>query len=468
MAKIQVLDKHTAELIAAGEVVERPASVVKELVENALDAGASSITVELKRGGVELIRVQDDGCGITREDVPTAFLRHATSKVRTEEDLDAIGTLGFRGEALASIAAVSRVELLTCTAGETVGTRYVLEGGEPVCCEDVGFPQGTAIVVRDLFFNVPARMKFLKKDVSEANAAAGVVDRLALSHPEVSFHLIRDGKQERVTPGSGDLRAAIYSVFGKSFADGMIPVDYTSGGVHVHGFVSRPEASRSNRTMQHFFVNGRYVKTRTAMAAAEEACKGSVMAGKYPACVLHIDLPAETVDANVHPAKIEVRFVQERPVFDAVYHGVKSALQAGGGPKNVTLPRAPFRQETAVTKEPPRQLSFQPEREIRPRSVSPAPPATVSVPVVPERDEGDTLRDRPSLWRPAQESTVYRPSVDIFVEEEPSPPPSRETAVVPPAEPEAEEVPQPEPLAQEEPEADLPFEKEPVLSLIHI
>lgn len=243
MAKIQVLDKHTAELIAAGEVVERPASVVKELVENALDAGASSITVELKRGGVELIRVQDDGCGITREDVPTAFLRHATSKVRTEEDLDAIGTLGFRGEALASIAAVSRVELLTCTAGETVGTRYVLEGGEPVCCEDVGFPQGTAIVVRDLFFNVPARMKFLKKDVSEANAAAGVVDRLALSHPEVSFHLIRDGKQERVTPGSGDLRAAIYSVFGKSFADGMIPVDYTSGGVHVHGFVSRPEAS---------------------------------------------------------------------------------------------------------------------------------------------------------------------------------------------------------------------------------
>lgn len=462
MAKIQVLDKHTAELIAAGEVVERPASVVKELVENALDAGASSITVELKRGGVELIRVQDDGCGITREDVPTAFLRHATSKVRTEEDLDAIGTLGFRGEALASIAAVSRVELLTCTAGETVGTRYVLEGGEPVCCEDVGFPQGTAIVVRDLFFNVPARMKFLKKDVSEANAAAGVVDRLALSHPEVSFHLIRDGKQERVTPGSGDLRAAIYSVFGKSFADGMIPVDYTSGGVHVHGFVSRPEASRSNRTMQHFFVNGRYVKTRTAMAAAEEACKGSVMAGKYPACVLHIDLPAETVDANVHPAKIEVRFVQERPVFDAVYHGVKSALQAGGGPKNVTLPRAPFRQETAVTKEPPRQLSFQPEREIRPRSVSPAPPATVSVPVVPERDEGDTLRDRPSLWRPAQESTVYRPSVDIFVEEEPSPPPSRETAVVPPAEPEAEEVPQPEPLAQEEPEADLPFEKEPV------
>ena len=375
---------------------------------------------------MELIRVQDDGCGITREDVPTAFLRHATSKVRTEEDLDAIGTLGFRGEALASIAAVSRVELLTCTAGETAGTRYVLEGGEPVCCEDVGFPQGTAIVVRDLFFNVPARMKFLKKDVSEANAAAGVVDRLALSHPEVSFHLIRDGKQD------------------------------------VHGFVSRPEASRSNRTMQHFFVNGRYVKTRTAMAAAEEACKGSVMAGKYPACVLHIDLPAETVDANVHPAKIEVRFVQERPVFDAVYHGVKSALQAGGGPKNVTLPRAPFRQETAVTKEPPRQLSFQPEREIRPRSVSPAPPVTVSVPVVPERDEGDTLRDRPSLWRPAQESTVYRPSVDILVEEEPSPPPSRETAVVPPAEPEAEEVPQPEPLAQEEPEADLPFEKEPV------
>ena len=419
MAKIQVLDKHTAELIAAGEVVERPASVVKELVENALDAGATSITVELRRGGVEMIRIQDNGCGIAREDVPTAFLRHATSKVRTEADLDAIGTLGFRGEALASIAAVSRVELFTCVAGETAGTRYVLEGGEPLCCEDVGFPHGTAIVVRDLFFNVPARMKFLKKDVSEANAAAGVVDRLALSHPEVSFHLVRDGKQERVTPGSGDLRAAVYSVFGKAFADGMIPVDYTAGGVHVHGFVSRPEASRSNRTMQHFFVNGRYVKTRTAMAAAEEACKGSVMAGKFPACVLHIDLPPETVDANVHPAKIEVRFVQERPVFDAVYHGVKSALQAGGGPKNVALPHAPFRRETA--EKAPQQLS------LGPTPAKYAEKAT-ALPAQPNRLDGgevSSFRDRPSLWRADRERTVYRPSADIYVEEEtPSPTPA--------------------------------------------
>lgn len=338
MPKIHVLDKHTAELIAAGEVVERPSSVVKELMENAIDAGASSVTVEIQNGGVRSIQITDNGSGIAREDVATAFLRHATSKVRTQDDLDAIGTLGFRGEALASVSAVAKVELLTRTADEIAGTRYVIEGGEEILCEDAGRPQGTTIIVRDLFYNVPARMKFLKKDVSESNSVAGVVDRVALSRPEVSFRFLRDGKEELLTPGDGKLLSCIYTVFGRDFAGGMLPLDYTLGGVHVHGYVCKPTCGRANRTMQHFFINGRYVKTRTAMAALEEAYKGSIMVGKFPSCVLHIDLPPETVDVNVHPAKIEVRFVNERPLFDAVYHGVKSALHAASPAVSMTLP----------------------------------------------------------------------------------------------------------------------------------
>lgn len=338
MAKIQVLDRHTAELIAAGEVVERPASVVKELLENTIDAGATAVTVEIRSGGVALINVSDNGSGIAREDVPTAFLRHATSKVRTEQDLEAIGTLGFRGEALASIAAVARVELLTRTADELAGTRYRIEGGEEVALEDAGCPQGTTILVRDLFYNVPARMKFLKKDVSEGNAVAGVVERLALSHPEVSFRFVREGREELLTPGDGSARSCIYTVFGRDFANSLIETDYTLGGVRVRGFVCKPSAGRGNRTMQHFFINGRYVKTRTAMAALEQAYKGAMMVGKFPACVLYLELPPEAVDANVHPAKIEVRFTNEKPVFDAVYHGVKSALAAGDAPARATLP----------------------------------------------------------------------------------------------------------------------------------
>lgn len=338
MPKIHVLDKHTAELIAAGEVVERPSSVVKELMENAIDAGSSSVCVEIQNGGVRLIRITDDGAGIAREDVPVAFLRHATSKVQTKEDLDAIGTLGFRGEALASICAVARVELLTRTADEMAGTRYVIEGGDEILTEDCARPQGTTIVVRDLFYNVPARMKFLKKDVSEANSVAGVVDRIALSHPEVSVRFVRDGKEELLTPGDGKLLSCIYTVFGKDFAAGMIPIDYTLGGICVSGFISKPSYTRANRTMQHFFINGRYVKTRTVMAALEEAYKGSIMVGKFPSCVMHIGLPLETVDVNVHPAKIEVRFINERPLFDAVYHGVKSAILSEDTRASVKLP----------------------------------------------------------------------------------------------------------------------------------
>ncbi len=337
MALIRVLDKHVAELIAAGEVVERPASVIKELVENAVDAGARHITVEIRDGGVTYMRITDDGCGFHREDVPTAFLRHATSKVRDESDLNAISTLGFRGEALASIAAVARVELTTCVKGEMVGTRYVIHGGEEILLEDAGCPDGSTFVIEDLFYNIPARMKFLKKDVSEGNAVAGVMERLALSHPEISMKFIRGGRTEIQTPGDGDLLSCIHAVFGKPFAAGLIPVDYTMGGVSVKGYICKPEACRPNRTMQHFFINGRYVKTQTAMVALERAYKGVMMVGRFPSCVLCLMMPAETVDANVHPAKIEVRFINEKPVFDTVYYGVKSALENGDSIHRVLL-----------------------------------------------------------------------------------------------------------------------------------
>ncbi|MCO7137835.1 DNA mismatch repair endonuclease MutL [[Clostridium] leptum] len=340
MAKIQVLDKQIAELIAAGEVVERPSSVVKELVENSIDAGASAITVEIQNGGVTYIRVTDNGSGIQRDDIPTAFLRHATSKVHTQEDLDHIGTLGFRGEALTSIAAVSKVELLTCAKGEMIGSHYRIEGGEEVDMEDAGCPEGTTFIIRDLFYNTPARIKFLKKDVTEANAVAGVLDRIALSHPEVSIKFIRSGKEVLLTPGDGDLLSDVYAVFGRDFAKNLLPVDYTLHGIRVHGYISKPTAARPNRSMQYFFINSRVVRSRTAMAALEESCKGSVMVGRFPASVLHLEVALEGVDVNVHPAKIEVRFVNERPVFDAVYHACKNALQKEDDRKEMELQSA--------------------------------------------------------------------------------------------------------------------------------
>lgn len=333
MPKIQVLDKQVAELIAAGEVVERPSSVIKELVENAVDAGASVVTVEIRRGGVSFMRVTDNGCGIAAEDVPTAFLRHATSKISRQDDLDSIMTLGFRGEALASISAVSHVELLTRVVGAETGTRYVCGGDEQAVLEEAGCPQGTTIIIRDLFYNTPARMKFLKKDSTEGNSIAGVLDKMALSHPEVSFRFIRDGKEQLRTPGDNKLSSAVYGVYGKEFLSTLIPVDYEYEHVQVKGFVSMPSGSRPTRSMQNFFINGRYIRSRTAMAALEEAYKGSIMVGKFPACVLHLTLSFAAVDVNVHPAKLEVRFVNERPIFDAVYHAVKSALNAGDRPK---------------------------------------------------------------------------------------------------------------------------------------
>ena len=337
MAKINVLEKHIAELIAAGEVVERPSSVVKELTENAIDAGATSVTVEIKNGGVTYIRVTDNGCGMVREDVPLAFLRHATSKIAVQDDLDAIDTLGFRGEALASICAMARVELLTRTDDELAGTRYCIEGGDEQQMEDAGCPRGTTVIVRDLFFNTPARMKFLKKDVSEGNAVAGVVDKVALSHPEVAVRLIRDGKEVLNTPGDGRLKSAVTAVHGREFMAGLMPVSYRMGAMTVEGFVTKPAAARASRNMQTFFVNGRFVKSQTASAAVEQACRGAVMAGKFPACVLHIRIPSEAVDVNVHPAKIEVRFMTERPVFDVVYRAICDALSKSDIPKELQM-----------------------------------------------------------------------------------------------------------------------------------
>lgn len=347
MGVINVLDKHVAELIAAGEVVERPASVIKELVENSIDAGAKNITVEIKNGGTTFMRVTDDGCGILKEDIKVAFLRHATSKVKFENDLDCISTLGFRGEALASICAVSRLQLITRNKNEEIGSSYEINGGEEVSFDDAGCPTGTTFIIRDLFYNIPARAKFLKKDVSEGNAVSNIIDKTALSHPEIAFTYIKDGKQALKTFGDGKLISAIYSVFGKDFANGLIPVEYELDTIKIKGYVSKPVNSRPNRNMQNFFINGRYVKTRTAMAAIEEAFKGSIMVGKFPSCVLNIELPFEMIDVNVHPAKIEVRFINERPVFDAVYHAVKSALMKFDSRKNASFKNnAPFNERS--------------------------------------------------------------------------------------------------------------------------
>lgn len=331
MPKINLLDKHIAELIAAGEVVDRPCSVIKELVENSIDAGSTSVTVEIQNGGNTFMRVTDNGCGIDPEDIPKAFLRHATSKIHEEWDLERICTFGFRGEALASVAAVSHVEIMTRTKDSPIGYRCEATDEGTTEPEEAGCPEGTTIIVRDLFYNTPARQKFLKKDVAEANAVAQVMDKMALSHPSVQFRFIRDGETKLTTYGNGDLLSVISAVYGRDFAKDTIEVNYSPIGrdkMKVTGYITKPASSKSSRTFQNFFVNGRFVKTRTAMAAIEEAYKGSAMVGKYPGCVLNLEIPPETVDVNVHPAKTEVRFVSEKEVFDLVYYGVKSALNA--------------------------------------------------------------------------------------------------------------------------------------------
>ena len=331
MPKIMQLDPHLANLIAAGEVVERPASVVKELVENSIDAGAKTVTVEIQNGGMTFLRVSDDGCGMGREDAKTAFLRHATSKLRRKEDLEAIGTLGFRGEALAATAAVSRVDLLTRTAEDAEGTSLRLEAGKLLSCESAGCPVGTTIVVRDLFYNTPARMKFMKRDSVEASAVASTVQKQALAHPEISFRLIKDGEQQLQTPGDGALLSAVYSVLGRQTAGEMIPVESKWEKLAVSGYVSRPTATRGTRAYQIFFVNHRLIRSKTLTAALEEAYRNQIMVGRFPSCVLNITVPLSAVDVNVHPAKTEVKFLNEREIFDCVHYGVKGALSRAPG-----------------------------------------------------------------------------------------------------------------------------------------
>ncbi len=326
MPKIQCLSEQVAQLIAAGEVVERPGSVVKELVENSIDAGATAITVEIRNGGNTFLRVTDNGCGIHREDCPTAFMPHATSKIRTGEDLDSIATLGFRGEALPSVASVAKVEMLTKTTDEDMGTRLVIEGGDIVDLDDAGCPDGTVITVCDLFFNTPARRKFLKKDMTEAANVAQILERMALSHPEISFTLRKESGDALYTPGDGNLKNAVTAVFGKDVAEGMVPVDYTSGPMGVAGVTGLPSKARPNRNLQIFFLNGRFIRSKTFAAAVEQAYKDRMMVGKFPACVLNVTMPFHLCDVNVHPAKLEVRFADEQAAFRAVYYGVKTAL----------------------------------------------------------------------------------------------------------------------------------------------
>lgn len=372
MGRINVLDKHTAELIAAGEVVERPSSVVKELLENSIDAGATQITVEIMHGGIDYLRITDNGCGILKEDVRNAFKRNATSKISVDSDLEKIGTLGFRGEALASISSVSKVQLITKAKEENIGSAYEIDGGEEISFDDAGCPDGTTFIMRNLFYNVPARYKFLKKDVAEGNAVASVIDKIALSHPEIAITFIRDNKRVLKTVGDGKLMSSIYAVYGRDFASTLIPVDYELNGMKLKGYISRPTNGRANRNMQNTFINGRFVKSRTISVALEEACKGSIMIGKFPSCVLNLQISPEAVDVNVHPSKIEVRFINERPVFDTVYHGVKSALLRGDSRKEAVLnhnntvnikPLNPFNlANKVINKEPQKSVQKAPEK----------------------------------------------------------------------------------------------------------
>ena len=353
MPKIQQLSPHVADLIAAGEVVDRPAGAAKELVENAIDAGAKNITVEIQNGGMTFLRVTDDGCGMSAEDAPTAFLRHATSKLREASDLEAIHTLGFRGEALAAISAVSRVDLMTKTADAAFGTGLHLDAGVVTEQGEVGCPNGTTIIVRDLFYNTPARMKFMKRDTVEASALLSMVQRLALAHPEVAFRVLRDGEEQLHTAGDGRLYSAVYAVMGRTTAQEMTEVDSRYEKYALSGYVSKPNASRGNRSNQIFFVNGRHVRSKSMTAALEEAYRNALMVGRYPSCVLHLTMPEHLVDVNVHPAKTEVRFLNERDVFDCIRYGVQGALERANGTVALHLrnPDKPKTQTTAVPKQ---------------------------------------------------------------------------------------------------------------------
>ena len=408
MPEIHVLPKDIAELIAAGEVIERPASVLKELTENAIDAGAKRITAEMKRGGALYLRVTDDGCGIAPEQVRTAFLRHATSKIAEKADLESIFTLGFRGEALASICAVSRTEVLTRQPGAEYGTHYAIEGGEETAFEQSGCPEGTTVIVRDLFYNVPVRAGFLKKDTAEGNAAATVFQKAAISHPEISFRLIRENRTEFVTPGDGELYSAIYAVYGKDFARDLLPVQYTEpeGEITVDGYIMKPLYARPNRAHQLFFVNGRPVRSFTLINAIEEAYQTLIMTGKYPACVLRVQIPPRTVDVNMHPTKAEVRFSDEKRAYNAVYFAVMNALQQNHLIYEFQMPAPPV--PAADAPQRPRRDWYAPvagmddntPAPLVPQTAPPAAPAPVSEP--PKADVTAPQLNPPGIDRPVE------------------------------------------------------------------
>ena len=371
---ITVLPKEISELIAAGEVIERPASVIKELVENAVDAGAKRITVEIKRGGTTYMRITDDGCGIAPEEVATAFLRHATSKIAEKTDLENIHTLGFRGEALASVAAVAQVEVLTKRREDPLGLRYCIAGSAEESSEPAGCPDGTTLIIRNLFYNVPVRQKFLKKDVTEGNAVAAIVQKLVLSHPEIAFTLIRDNKRELQSAGDGTLLAAVYAVYGRDFAQDLLAVDYTADGITVRGYAVKPLYAKNNRAFQVFFINGRYVRSITCSVALEEAYRTLVMTGKFPACVLTLTMPPAGVDVNVHPAKAEVRFTDEKRVGQALFFAVKNALMQNGLIYDFQM-KAPTADWLAEPKKPEPAFVDQPLPKVAEPEAAPAPPS---------------------------------------------------------------------------------------------
>ena len=424
MPKINLLPKNVAELIAAGEVVERPASVIKELVENSIDAGATQITVEIQRGGITYIRITDNGCGIDSGDVPTAFLRHATSKIKTDRDLDSIGTLGFRGEALAAISSVSRVEMLTRSEESDIGTHYIIEGGEEKLNDEVGCPKGTTIIIRDIFFNTPARMKFLKKDVSEGNASAAVVERIALSHTEIAFKLIRDGKTVLTTSGDGNTRACVYSVLGREFSNSLIEVNDNIGGVRVTGLTCKPVNCKATRNSQYTFLNGRLVRSGTVIAAVEQAYKNSTMVGKFPAFVLYLEIPLDSVDVNVHPTKTEVRFSDEKRIFDGVYGAVKSAITTSDTRPEIKVTPNPFNPFQNVSAKEYRQQSIAETVKVQKEETifKPQPRKEPAVNVLRNDEMPDfmkhlsTVGEKGERVPPKKTPTV---NIDIDVEDEP-------------------------------------------------
>ncbi len=408
MGIINVLDKQTANLIAAGEVVERPSSAIKEMLENCADAGATSITVEIKNGGTSFIRVTDNGCGIQREDVPKCILRHATSKIKTGADLEAIGTFGFRGEALAAISAVSRVRILTKSDKEDIGTLFECDFGEQIELCDAGCPQGTTITVENIFENVPARRKFLKKDSTEALSVAAVCEKFALSRSEIALTLISENNIKIQTPGDGNLKSAIYSCIGREFANVLFPVDYEYHSVRIHGFIAKPEFSRPNRNMQNFFVNNRYIRSRTMLAALEEGFRGFCPTGKFPACVLFCDIDLRLVDVNVHPAKLEIKFSDERRVFDAIYFAVKNALSqvvtfSGFTNDEEAFPEIKKMQEVIPEKQSAAKENIQEEKK-EPYKAPPVAPL-YSTPIENKKSAtGDVFKDTDSVKQPSKDT----------------------------------------------------------------